>query len=251
MAPSLSKIPIDPKNTGHRVHRGTAHRGSILDARAFSHIIEGVSSVIIYIAGEGPKVKPVIDDEIVATIAADSGLHLADSHEVNVNLVVGDMDSVDPVLLQKYEEKGTHVSRFTHEKDETDFELAIMAAGNYVADHLVVIGGGGKQLDHLLANISVLAGAQTGKWTVDMYLANEHIYVCRPGQSRTITGEVGSTLSIIPIGSNAVVTTTGLKWELDNSTLDVHSARGISNELLDSDVNVEVVTGNVAVITNV
>lgn len=243
-------MPIDPKNTGHRVHRGTAHKGSILDASAISHIIEGVSAVIIYLGGDGPANAPSIKGEIVATIAADSGLHLANSYGVPVNLVVGDMDSVEPSLLKRYDDQGIHISRFPQEKDETDFELAILAAGNYIADTLIVIGGGGKHLDHLLANVSVLAGSQTEKWIVDMYTKNEHIYVCRPDQERTIPGESGSAISIVPVGGNAVVTTSGLKWELEESTLEVFSARGISNEFTYDVAKIETSRGSIAIITD-
>ncbi len=65
---------------------------------------------------------------IHAVIAADSGLHLTTALEVAADVVVGDMDSVDPHLLAIAERNGTEVRRFPADKDSSDFELAMEVA---------------------------------------------------------------------------------------------------------------------------
>ena len=82
-----------------------------------------------------------------------------------------------------------------------------------------------------------------------MVTKTEHIYVCRPDQPRTIAANIGDTISLIPIGGNAIgVTATGLKWELVNSSLDVHAARGISNVCVNENVSVDIGSGALAII---
>ncbi len=215
-----------------------------------------MKTVVIYLGGLGPAQAPKISGEIVATIAADSGLHLADTHNAKVDLVVGDMDSVDAALIAKYENDGSIISRFPHEKDETDFELALMAAHNYFADNLVVVGGGGQRPDHFLSNVSVLCSKQSEKWQTTMFLDNGVLSVCRPTQP-FIASEIptniqpsnSNIISLIPIsGSVHGVTTKGLKWKLDNATLDASQARGLSNEIIHSDFSVSVKSGSLAVI---
>ena len=61
-------------------------------------------------------------------IAADSGLHSAIDLGLRVNLVIGDMDSVDPALLVAAEANGVTVQRMPRDKDATDTELALLAA---------------------------------------------------------------------------------------------------------------------------
>ena len=61
-------------------------------------------------------------------IAADSGLHSAIDLGLRVNLVIGDMDSVDPAVLVAAEANGVTVQRMPRDKDATDTELALLAA---------------------------------------------------------------------------------------------------------------------------
>lgn len=209
-----------------------------------------MKTVIVYLGGRGPYDKPAWPDDVVAIIAADSGLHLAYDHSVMPSVVAGDMDSVDPPQLEMAVEAKSIIEKYPRDKEETDFEIALLCARAYKADALLVIGGGGDRLDHLFANVSVLAGPLTSPWISDMITDNEHVFICRPGQERTIAGKAGDTLSIIPIGGDAGgVKTTGLKWELKSETLDVHAARGVSNELTGDDATVSVSGGVVAIIT--
>ncbi len=209
-----------------------------------------MKSVIIYLGGRGPLRLPKIESKVVATIAADSGLALADNFGVDVDLVVGDMDSVDAELLSKYDSQGSHISIFPKEKDQTDFELAVLAAKNYAADQIVVIGGGGDRLDHLLANVAVLAGSQTEKFFVEAFLGESTIKICRPSQHVSWTGKIGSQVSLLPLGQSAKgVTTSGLKWDLENETLNYFEARGISNVVVKETIEIECLEGTLAVIT--
>jgi thiamine pyrophosphokinase len=207
-----------------------------------------VKFVVIYLGGQGPAMAPTLDGEIVATIAADSGLLLADAHGAKVDLVVGDMDSVDAGLLAKYENEGTIISRFPHEKNETDFELAVMAAMNYVADELVVLGGGGGRTDHLISNLAILSGIKTEKWKTQMHTNKETIFICRPGQVKNIDSNFDNIVSLVPMSrSVSGVKTQNLKWELKDETLEFQNARGMSNVCLGNSFSVKIDTGTLAI----
>ncbi len=208
-----------------------------------------MSTVVIYIGGDGPSTAPVIDDYVVSVIAADSGLDLADAHGMMVNLIIGDFDSVNPDTVKKYVDAGSLVEEFPRDKEVTDFELALLAAQDCDADTLVVIGGGSGRLDHLMGNISVLAGEQTSRWIVEGFLGEEKLLICRPGQARTIVGAKGDCVSLVPVGNNVEgATTTGLKWKLQDEQLRVDFARGMSNELTDENASVEISSGSLAII---
>ena len=61
-------------------------------------------------------------------IAADGGgMHLAAAGLIP-DVVIGDMDSIAPGVLAKFENSGSQILRYPVEKDETDLELAMELA---------------------------------------------------------------------------------------------------------------------------
>ncbi len=206
-----------------------------------------MAAIVIYLGGVAPETAPELNN-IVAVIAADSGLETATAHGVKVDVVVGDMDSVDPAALTTAEQNGTLIEHSPSYKDDTDCEIALIRARDFDADELIVIGGGGNRSDHLLANISVLCGELTDGWLVTAYFSDCTVHICRENQSREFTNVEGKTVSLIPIGVDAIVTTSGLQWELKDSTLEVHRARGISNVCVKDEIAVDVTRGTLAII---
>jgi thiamine pyrophosphokinase len=94
-------------------------------------------------------------------IAADSGLDLARLLGLGVDVVVGDLDSVTPTGLAWARDTGIPIEKASPDKDETDLELAVARATAGGAHRIVMLGGAGGRLDHLLANVAVLCGPLT------------------------------------------------------------------------------------------
>ena len=210
-----------------------------------------MKSVVIFLGGNGPAEFPQNIDSslIIKTIAADSGIELAQNYNVNVDVLIGDLDSASKESIDLAKNCGTEIIAFDSDKDFTDFELTLEHAIKTEAQHLIVIGGGGLRTDHLLGNISVLLGEQTKNLIVDIYFKNELLKVCREKQSREVVGNIGDTISLVPLNGDAKgVTTTGLKWELDNATLSSSRALGISNVLLTSNATIKISNGAVLII---
>src|SRR5207244_5111418 len=113
-------------------------------------------AVAIVFAGSAP-VAPALCGRLPAgagVIAADSGLGVAAALGVAVDLIVGDLDSADPGLVEAAIAKGTTVERHPAEKDATDLELAFDAALARGARRVVLVDGGGGGLDSLLGNLA-------------------------------------------------------------------------------------------------
>src|SRR5262245_46705744 len=88
-----------------------------------------VPAAIVF-AGSG-SVEPAVRAQLPGeayVIAADSGLGVAHGLGVEVDLLVGDLDSVDAAAIEAAEAAGTVVERHPAEKDATDLELALDAA---------------------------------------------------------------------------------------------------------------------------
>lgn len=207
-------------------------------------------SIIIYLGGDGPSDFPINIDRstISKIIAADSGIELAQKHGVKVDCLIGDMDSASEEAITTAENDGVEIILFNKDKDLTDFELAIEEAKKHEADELIIIGGGGLRTDHLLSNLSVLAGDKTLDYRVEAYFENEKVAVCRKDQTCELDVEVGTIFSLVPINGNASgVTSTGTKWDLANATLSPSNALGISNTAINNKVTVQIMGGTLLI----
>ncbi|HET7652440.1 MAG TPA: thiamine diphosphokinase [Acidimicrobiales bacterium] len=201
--------------------------------------MEKIRTVVVLAGGEsvaaGPRL-PVTDTDLV--IAADSGVHHARALGLHVDLVVGDLDSVDARELDAVVEAGATVERHPVDKDATDLELALHAAVDRGAERIVVLGAGGGRFDHFLANVLVLASPAFAGARVEALVGAARVVVVH--DKAVVDGEPGDLLTLLPVGGPAEgVRTTGLRFALDGERLDAGTTRGVSNEL----------TGNQATIT--
>jgi thiamine pyrophosphokinase len=162
-------------------------------------------------------------------IAADSGLHLADAAGVGVQEVIGDLDSVAPDVLGRAVAAGAVVDRHPAAKDQTDLELALERAARLRPRRIVVIGGAGGRLDHLAANLSVLAADAYAAFTIEAHMGPARVDVVRDRVA--LRGEIGDLVTLLPMhGPARGVETEGLRYPLRDETLDSGSTRGVSNE---------------------
>lgn len=204
---------------------------------------------VIYVGGMGPSAPPALPAEPIVRIAADSGLDLAVASGADVDLVVGDLDSVSVDALAAARVRNVEVRASPADKDETDLELAIACAEALGASQLVVIGGGGGRLDHLLGVLAALAGAARRGLDVAAYPGDDLMWLVAPGVRLELSIQPGRTVSLVPVGGSATgVTASGLVWPLADATLNPYEGLGVSNRAEAPTVAVEVADGVVAVI---
>ena len=206
-------------------------------------------STIVVLVGGAPADRAVVDripsPDLV--IAADSGLAQADALGLSVDEVVGDMDSVDPELLEAARAAGARIMTHPVAKDATDMDLAMQRARALGAARIVVLGGGGGRLDHLLGNALLLASPDHAGTEVEWWAAGARVLVVRHGA--TLHGKPGDLVSLLAVGGPARgVRTEGLRWRLDGDDLAAGSSRGISNELTGEEAKVSVSGGTLLLI---
>jgi thiamine pyrophosphokinase len=120
------------------------------------------------------------------------------------------------------------IIRFSPEKDDTDTEIALSTAGSRGADYLIIAGGGGGRLDHLLAVTSLFARKETPR---EWHTLNESIYYLDKDTSAIFGVAFGATVSVFPAGGGGSedMSSTGLKWPLEGLRW-AEGYFGISNE---------------------
>jgi thiamine pyrophosphokinase len=189
---------------------------------------------------------PGWDDGVGLVIAADGGARHAEALGVSVDVWVGDGDSVDPGLLARLEARGVPIERSRPDKDESDTELAVLAALHRGAGGLVIVGAlGGARIDHSLANIGLLALPALAERPAVLIDARARISLVRaPGPDggpveRSLNGRAGDVVSLLPFGLDvAGVTTAGLAYPLRDEPLPEGPARGLSNVRADATASV-------------
>lgn len=166
-------------------------------------------------------------------VAADSGVDRAQELGLAVDEAIGDFDSVSEAGLRRAEAAGAAVDRHPPAKDATDLELALVAALRHRPGRLVVLGGHGGRLDHLLANALLLASpALASVDEVEAQMGAARVAVVRGGSRVELGGAVGDLVTLLPAHGPALgVRTEGLLYPLVDEDLPVGTTRGVSNEV--------------------
>jgi len=200
--------------------------------------------IIILANGELPdthKAQSLLhkDDYI---ICADGGTRHALTLGVRPDLIIGDMDSTEKGILQKFREESVNVELYPRDKNETDLELAINRAIELNPKQIVIIAALGGRLDQTLANIALLTDPRLSTFDVRLDDGLEEIFLCR--DQAEVHGRSGDIVSLLPWQEEVSETqTNNLKWVLHKETLYPDKTRGISNEMMDDTASVSIRSG--------
>lgn len=161
-------------------------------------------------------------------IAADGGARIAWRFGLKPHVVIGDMDSVSETELSQLENDGAKILQYPADKNETDLELALLHAAERGADWIRVLGAIGGRFDQMLANVYLLALPALEQVDIALVARAQMIRLLRAGEHE-LKGQVGDTISLIPISGDVRVSTKHMKYPLRDETLQFGPARGISN----------------------
>lgn len=176
------------------------------------------------------------------------------------HVIAGDLDSVRPDVKEFYRGFDVPVIDLSHDQDSTDLDKAIkflsdleqwkeyqslqktaeeMAVTGKSFDFLIALGAHGGRLDHILSNISslyshrelpvILCGdgnltrlVQAGKTSIRPNLKLE-----------------GPMCGLIPLQGDAVATTSGLRWNLCDTKMNIGGLISTSNIIESGEITVE------------
>ncbi|MEN8238037.1 MAG: thiamine diphosphokinase [Actinomycetota bacterium] len=196
----------------------------------------------------GKMSATVTVDPSSLVIAADSGYDNARSRGVAVDLLVGDLDSISEDGLTEAAELGVTIERYPVDKDATDLEIAIDAARLLGATEITVYAGESGTFSHLLGVALGLTGQRWEGTHIVWKIGGAAVYRSLPSSPVTLVAEVGSIVTVLPIGDATGVTTAGLQWPLQDADLLRGTTRGISNIATDPVVSISLDTGALIII---
>ncbi|MGE5315213.1 MAG: thiamine diphosphokinase [Acidobacteriota bacterium] len=171
-------------------------------------------------------------------VAADGGANRLRRWKIRPHLMIGDLDSVIPLTKRIFSDVETI---FLPDQDSTDLEKAL----DYLVEHhykrAAVFGATGNQLDHTLANISILLKYRE---RIDLVLKDAMFDIFFAGREKTIPARVGQRISLMPACFCRGIVTEGLKYPLKNEAMEFGVREGVSNEAVADSVTVRVAEGD-------
>ena len=205
--------------------------------------------ILIFANGELPdleKARALLrpDDFI---LCADGGTRHALALNLEPNLIIGDMDSIDRAEWKTLEEKNIPIELFPRDKNETDLELALHKAIELNPEEIIIVTALGGRMDHTLANIVLVSDLRLSTFNLQLDDGTEHLQFCRT--QAEVRGRSGDIVSLIPWGGPVHgVQTENLKWKLNHETLHPEKSRGISNEMTADTASIKIESGLLLII---
>jgi thiamine pyrophosphokinase len=182
-------------------------------------------------------------------IAADGGTEHCKVIGVRPDIVIGDMDSISPQLMEEFQRYKTKFIHYEKDKDQTDLELALSYAYQNSVDEVVFYGIFGGRLDLSLANILLLARDDWKSISIVVVNGPDTAFFLRDNDSISIIGNPQDIISLIPLSEEVEgVTTKGLRWQLMETVLFQGNTRSVSNELTSSSAHIRIKKGKLLIV---
>jgi thiamine pyrophosphokinase len=213
--------------------------------------IQVYGTVRIVIVANAPVNADARLPQIAATadyiIAADGGAQSLAAAGIVPHLLIGDLDSLSDSHVDWLIAQGVEVQRYAREKDETDLELALLAAVARNASHIDLFCVLGGRWDHTVATIAMLCLPMLIGRTVRIFADGQTLAIVR--DHILLDGPVTRTVSLIPLTPTVDgITTTGLAYPLECAMLYFERSRGVSNVVTHMPASVLVQSGVLLVV---
>ncbi len=189
------------------------------------------SPVVILANGAFPThLMPLeILEDAGTVICTDGSANALAKLDLSPHVIIGDLDSIDP----DYEFHGLEIH--DPNQENTDLEKALDWAVMNGIESVILLGATGIREDMTVANNYILFNYNE---KLNIKMITDHATItCHRGQ-RSFDSFPGEVVSLFPQRFGTVVSTTALKYPLNEMGLDP-SARAISNQSLGATFSVD------------
>ena len=169
---------------------------------------------------------------------ADGGANHLEALGIFPLEIWGDLDSVTKEIIEKYRNNNVRIKKFPKDKDYTDGELILQHISKLNYDEIIIIGGLGGRIDHLLTNLNLIFKFKNLKFVTE----KERIFSIE--KKAELTGLRGKTISFVPFSEKVEgLTLEGFKYPLNKYILHQGDSICMSNIAVDDICKVTFDTG--------
>lgn len=190
-------------------------------------------------------------------IGVDNGCQILMDLQIPIHLAVGDFDTISPKSIEYLDDGEHEIIRLNPMKDLTDTHYALEKCHELGFSRVFIFGGTGTRLDHSLANI--LTAFQYEDMFVTYINKTNIVDICHGNQvyksefrneydpkMRDIFGF--NYISLLPVIPTFIQETKGLKYGINNKTLQVFDSLAISNEIEKTSLEIIIGEGKLLII---
>ncbi len=196
-----------------------------------------------YIEGNPTELITGFDPDFI--LCADGGYDHAVAAGIIPDMLMGDLDSISAP-----EDPSIETVIFPSEKDDTDTGICLQTALDKGYTDILILGGLGGRLDHTISNIQLITGKCHLADRITIRDKSNSCTVITNG-SVTLPYTENQYVSIFSMTEQSSgVTTTGLKYPLDDAVMFSGSTLGTSNEMISETATISVKDGKLLIITS-
>lgn len=193
----------------------------------------------VILNGDLPKSKyyqtPLEEADLV--LCADGGANRAIENSIQPDYVIGDLDSIKP----KNRSRLTDI-QLIHRPSQytTDLEKTLQFAVDKKVNEATIIGISGGRFDHQICNLNIVEKFSNRLQIqiiddsgIGQFIHNEYEF----------EGKIGQPISLFAFRKTVGITTQGLKYPLQNSSMEWAINDGLSNEIVSKPVRISIKEG--------
>eukprot|EP00892_Ulva_mutabilis_P005071 jgi/Ulvmu1/2936/UM149_0015.1 len=182
----------------------------------------------------------------VASFGEDGDGSVGDlQRQYRPDVIIGDLDSLSDHVQKFYEGMGVEVVDLRTDEDTTDLDKCLKHVKQKLPEHeshssdlVVVVGAIGGRLDHTLSNLNSL---YTHQGMPIVLVGDGNLVRLLPqGTSKILVNEdaEGQHCGVVPLNGPVTVTTSGLRWDMDELELKFSGMISTSNQIAGSDITI-------------
>jgi thiamine pyrophosphokinase len=176
-------------------------------------------------------------------ICADGGANSAKKLGIVPDFIIGDLDSISLSTLKYFKNKSTIIQ--IKRQNDTDVEKCLKFAIKKGFKEAILLGVTGDRLDHTICNLDIVIKFFN---KIKTYLTAESSFLSPINNDTTIKSEIGETISIYAFDKKTIITSIGLKYRLNKSSLQFGVRESTSNVSISNEVKLKVSGGIIFVI---
>ena len=210
-----------------------------------SGLAASVSELLLVAGGRLPDpmwLKEVAQGRV--TLGVDRGFRGLLAAEISTAEVVGDLDSLSSMEVEKLKEMQIPLNEYQKDKDYTDLELALNRGLEFFPEtsHLWVAGGFGGRMDHLMGSLRAMASLRSlGKPVYGLVDDKESLLFVGTGEKIKVTFDrLPKIISMIPLSNRLQgAFLQGCHWALAKGDWNNTEMPPISNRLAEGSDAIE------------
>jgi thiamine pyrophosphokinase len=201
----------------------------------------------IILANGTPPAKRTLDFLISqgynTLFCADGGANSAFKYNLIPDTIIGDLDSIDKKVLSFYKNKCKIIQ--IKRQNDTDLEKCLKYAILKKYEEAVVLGATGDRLDHSFCNLGIVLKFYN---KIRIKIIHQKSMLCAYSKDVELLTVKGETISLYGFDQKTKITSTGLKYSLNNTALPFGKKESTSNVALGNKIKLRIRNGKIFVV---